>query len=1141
MNASGFKASKKFKIHRRWSDWSSLDHLTPLSSINSPRQDMPLPYICNECRRSLLRRVPTVSRSQWQTRASFTSLSDSVADILPRQPKDAPTRQPELKERKSNLNAATERFPRGNGLDIRLDELFAYKKRPPQRGTAGRYSRPSEDRSDENEILAAFGRSNKSVTAPRRVSSRSGAVLENADSFARQRRPAQPNTHGRNLSRSEAALEEFFAFKSRPTQQDTPWENSPQSEAALEEEPDDTARHLDDIFFGFGHTAEPKNSLEEPQYQEEGEVAQIPNDPAPESFEQSLKDIIDTSQPQPTQSGPKLEHPEAVATQLDAILQDSSKDATEAYRFFIEKFPNRNSRALRQPPLQDRRLLLKGVVFDRLLKKVTTAWCETDDHDQNGLTSPTKLAAQLQWLSTHRVEHTFGSMHRPEHVLGSIWIILVALLKHGIADSQEGSSPLEHEVLRLWAHIFKHFVADWCEPSNPSGDEKLPQPHDEVQSPLVGADVSRKRSGSSLESVEPVSLDWTVLPAKSLPGNRVFSRKLRSSVILPNEHVNMFGAVALATFDHFARRLANHPPDDLAGEAEPLLTFIARAIPGSDVHSSVAPFEEMATAAGLDSTLIEATSNRMRDYPIQANYSLVASALGVHGSRPFSRDAVEEYFASRLTTALDKSNLQATQRLWEHAVRAYTQISEKEKGAALSLADSEEDAQPGALPSKLYSVFLYTLTGLGRHDIAVKVWNYMIQHGTKPTTHQYNAMMQGCGRRKDIDALNRIWQMMHTSGVQFDVSCWTTRVHAMALSGRSVDTIRLLDEMSDTWKQSQAIQAQVAKGKNSKSTAAVPSAVQPSVEVLNSCVTVFARKGRRDLIQRAFAWGHAQGIKPDHITFNALISLSLRSNNIDEALKLLAQMSKQGTAPDDATFAIIMNAVFRSNHIRAMAPEEQNSIVVKTLEGMHTYGLGTGPTADHIYAMFVDRLLKDYGNIEGAKTVINIMRERGVIITPHVYTSLMTYYFEGSAEPDFAAVENLWGRMRTEGSAMDHVFFDRMIEMYARAGETGQSLMFLGRMSNQGNKPSKSALMELLEALMRQGQWDRVRELVRDIKKEKGYVKGGIKHVMRPGFERKFWAFIEEVERDMQYVQSGRDGSRAVGAVEEPIAATVAG
>lgn len=1114
-----------------------LDNLAPLSPIHSPRQDMPLPYICNECRISLLRRARNITKSRWRTGAAFTSLSDSVADILPRRPKEAPAPRPDRKERDPNVSATTERVLRGSGLDIRLDELFAYKKRPPYAGTPGRYSRRWEEPSDENELVSQLNGSNQPVATRRRPLTRSESAPEEGRSFVRQRWPSRSSTPSRNLSQSEAALEEFFAYKTRPMQQGLSEKYSPPSEVALEEELENTAKHLDDIFFGFGHTTEPETSPEDSPYQQEPESEQSSNASPPDKFEQSLKDTIDTSQSHPAQLGPKLEHPEAITTQLDAILQDSSKNATEAYRFFVEKFPHRNARALRQPALQDRRLLLKGVVFDRLLKKVTTAWCEADDHEQSSLPCPSQLASQLQWLSVHRPDHTLASIHRPEHALGSLWIILVNLLKHDVADGQERSSPLEHEILRLWVHLFKNFVADWCRPSHDSVDQKSPQADNEAQTVAVASE----RSESSLQSIEPVSLDWNVLPDKPLPRNRIFSRRLRSSIILLNEHVNMFGAVALATFDHFARRLANNGPDGLAGEVEPLLTFMARAIPRSDVDSSVAAFEEMAAAADLDLTIIKAASNRMRDYPIQANFSLVASSLGVDGTQPFSREALEAYFSSRLGKALEKANLQAAQRLWEHAVRAYTQISEKEKGAALSLADSEEDAQPGALPSKLYSVFLYTLTGLGRHDIAVEVWNYMIQHGTKPTTHQYNAMMQGCGRRRDIDALNRIWQMMHTSGVTFDVSCWNTRVHAMALSGRSVDTLKLLDEMSDTWKQSQSAQTQITKGKDSKSTAPVLTAVEPSVETLNACVTVFARKSRRDLIQKAFAWGHAHGIKPDQITFNALINLSLRSNNIDEALKLLAQMSKQGIPPDDATFAIIMNAVFRSDHIRAMTPQEQNNVVMKTLEGMHAYGLGTGPAADRIYAMFVDRLLKDYGNIESAKSVINIMRQRGVVITPHVYTSLMTYYFEGGSEPDFAAIESLWGKMRNEGSAMDHVFFDRMIEMYARVGETGQALMFLGRMSNQGNKPSKSALMELLEALMKQGQWDRVRELVRDIKEEKGFVKGGIKFVMRPGFESKFWSYIEEVQREMQFVQSGRDSSPAVRAVEGPSAAAVAG
>ena len=1005
---------------------------------------MVLPYVCNECRRSLLRHTTALGRAQWATRAyftSFTSFTDSVAEILPQRQNDPSQRRRESKGR------IPERPLQSDALDIRLNELFAYKRQPSQPGGRGRYSQHSEEPLEEKLGNAASLKDVSHLQANLEPDGQGPSQSEKIDSLAKVR------------SRAGVSIEDT--------------------------------------------------------------VSRILNAPSHDPSNVTKSQWVQPVSTQPVQRS----QAEPVAAKLDAILLDESKDALDAYKFFARKYRHRNILALQKPALQDRSLLLKGAVFSRLLRNVTVAWCHAQELDESSLPSPSQLLSRLASLR----------VHRPEHVLDSLWILMHNLYKQNIIDSQDDPSPLEYEILKLWAHLFKYFGLSSRNASIHSTSDRSSQVLD-ISKDREAEDEFELVSGLMrwpVKSAEAFTVDWSSLPKTSTlvfilsNGARAksVSSRLRSCISIPSEHIASLGAAALATFDHFSHRVASHSLDDITEDVEPFVKFMAHVVYRSDVFLSVKAFEEQAMQAGVDEAVVREASNRMRDYPLQEEL-FVASSLGVKGARALSRESLEAYFTSRLGKALEKSNLQEVLRLWDHATRAYKNISDHEKGAALSLADSEEDANAGALPSKLYSSFLHTLTGLGRHGSAVEVWNYMIQHGTKPTTHQYNAMMQGAVRQRDAEAPERIWRMMINSGVDIDVSCWNTRVHAMALSGRSVNAIGLLEEMSDLWKRSQLSQGKEASFERPAKAHSVPAAVQPSVETFNACVTVFARKGRRDLIQRAFAWANREGIKPDHITFNALISLALRAHNVPDAMKLFGQMLQQGVAPDDATFAIILNALFRSVTIQAMTPQEQKNLVKGMLEGISELGLGTGSTANHVYAMFVDRLLKDHGNMEGAQMVISFMREKGVVITPHIYTSLMTHYFQGSDEPDFMAIENLWAKMRSEGAAMDHLFFDRMVEMYARVGEMGHALMFLGRMSNQGCKPSKSALMELLEALMRQGQWDRVRELVTDIKEEKGLVKGGIKVNVRPGFERKFWRFIEDVENEMEFMY-GKSESQA--------------
>jgi pentatricopeptide repeat protein len=164
--------------------------------------------------------------------------------------------------------------------------------------------------------------------------------------------------------------------------------------------------------------------------------------------------------------------------------------------------------------------------------------------------------------------------------------------------------------------------------------------------------------------------------------------------------------------------------------------------------------------------------------------------------------------------------------------------------------------------------------------------------------------------------------------------------------------------------------------------------------------------------------------------------------------------------------------------------------------------------------------------------ILNYMRHHNVTISPPIYTSLMTHYFN-QEEPDFAAIEALWSNIRSSGSAVDHLFYDRMIEMYSRAGDTGSARRFLNRMSNEGKKPSYQALMELLQALVKARQWPLVQELVRDIKRQEGLVKGGVKY---SPFAQRFWEFVDNLVLPTRMGESALAESRVLSAAIEEVA-----
>ncbi|KAF4305997.1 hypothetical protein GTA08_BOTSDO07196 [Botryosphaeria dothidea] len=91
------------------------------------------------------------------------------------------------------------------------------------------------------------------------------------------------------------------------------------------------------------------------------------------------------------------------------------------------------------------------------------------------------------------------------------------------------------------------------------------------------------------------------------------------------------------------------------------------------------------------------------------------------------------------------------------------------------------------------------------------------------------------------------------------------------------------------------------------------------------------------------------------------------------------------------TFTIILNSIFRSSSAAAMSQEEQNDKVTAILQNLDARGFEANA---HVYSSLIDGLLKSHGNEQAGKAVLRHMTAKKIEVPPHVYTILMTYYFQ---------------------------------------------------------------------------------------------------------------------------------------------------
>ncbi|KAF4301324.1 hypothetical protein GTA08_BOTSDO11391 [Botryosphaeria dothidea] len=422
--------------------------------------------------------------------------------------------------------------------------------------------------------------------------------------------------------------------------------------------------------------------------------------------------------------------------------------------------------------------------------------------------------------------------------------------------------------------------------------------------------------------------------------------------------------------------------------------------------------------------------------------------------------------------------------------------------ASEAMSRHNEDGMVAELPAELYNLILEALVALRNLDQAIQVWNKMIENGTYPTVATWTSMLNGCGKARDIHGLEQMWVRMLNAGVQPDVYAWSSRISGIMGVGKIEHGLRVLEEMGKIWVE--AYKRMHSGGKKGVQVDDASLPARPSTVILNGAITALSKMPPRHhrYVARVLAWGRSFGIEPDHITFNALISMSLKNDNVPEAVKLLQQMEKSNVKPDIATFTIILNSIFRSSSAAAMSQEEQNDKVTAILQNLDARGFEANA---HVYSSLIDGLLKSHGNEQAGKAVLRHMTAKKIEVPPHVYTILMTYYFQ---REDFDAVEALWTQIQASGTVVDMVFYDRMIERYAAVHDTGKMTTFLTHMSKQGLTPGWPALQAVVVKLADIGDWERFDEIVNDVQTGSGIARRGLRKSDENVIDR-FWSAVE--------------------------------
>ena len=594
--------------------------------------------------------------------------------------------------------------------------------------------------------------------------------------------------------------------------------------------------------------------------------------------------------------------------------------------------------------------------------------------------------------------------------------------------------------------------------------------------------------GDGNDSLEAPSPDWNLPAIDALP--HIF-HNVDFNYRLQDFHPKSIGSPTLgfcAIYLFNSSEIIN-ATESLRHQAAPFLGLLTRVLAGARVNTVL---NYPAYSKTFKSLSKEVQAKVRKDIETAPRRAL--SALGQQ-----STDLQAETTAYA-TTDLESFNLKAIAR----AVKARASTESLDRIWKRVELEYTHDGKI-SIPRRIYNAFLSGYLVLQQAKRSVEVWNHMMANGVKPDMQTWVAMLEGCEKAKDLDGFNAMWNRMQSAGIEPDNYAWTTRIHGL-MSLRQVELgLRALDEMGNRWQSAEAVRAAPpSNSRNSKGISNLPASAKlvnnctkPSVEVINGAISAIVQlspekmrqQKRVDYVQKILRWGTQFEVKPDTRTFNILIQLYLRAGDHATAFKVLKQMELNGIAADISTHTMLITAAFENGTLDGLSEADQASRLIQMFEELEAGGLRLN---NYVYAAAIDRLLKQYGSHNAVRTIIDHMRSRNLAPSAHVYTSLITYYFQQSP-PAIEAVDSLIHQIfESAHSDTDKYLFDRTIEGYAEHGEVGKMMSVLTRMSKHGKHPGFQALTAVIRALVASGDVDRARFIVRDVERGEGIAHGGV-------------------------------------------------
>ncbi|XP_050234741.1 pentatricopeptide repeat-containing protein At3g16010 isoform X5 [Mercurialis annua] len=342
-----------------------------------------------------------------------------------------------------------------------------------------------------------------------------------------------------------------------------------------------------------------------------------------------------------------------------------------------------------------------------------------------------------------------------------------------------------------------------------------------------------------------------------------------------------------------------------------------------------------------------------------------------------------------------------------------------------------------------YSALISAFGKLGRHDLAIMLFDEMKENGLHPNAKIYTTLLGIYFKLNKAEKALDVIQEMKDKGCNLTVFTYTEWIKGLGKAGREDDAYRVfLDMINDGCK--------------------------PDVVLINNVVNILGKVGRLKDALRVFDQMEALQCEPNVVTFNTVIKALFDCKApASEAASWFEKMKRRGIAPSSFTYSILIDGFCKTNRVEK---------ALLLLEEMDEKGFPPCPAA---YCSLINSLGKAK-RYEAANELFLELKENCGRTSARVY-AVMIKHFGMVRAGMIDEAHSLLRTMEETGCTPDLNSHNIILNGLARTGVPDRAIDMFMKMKNSMVKPDAISYNTVLSCLSRSGMFEEAAKLMREM------------------------------------------------------------